>query len=45
MTELAIVIPFVNEYPQIAFTVQNLMCELDGSGIDYKIIAVDNYCQ
>ncbi|WP_028320362.1 glycosyltransferase [Desulfatiglans anilini] len=45
MTELAIVIPFVNEYPQIAFTVQNLMCELNGSGIDYKIIAVDNYCQ
>lgn len=43
MTELAIVIPFVNEYPQIAFTVQNLMCELDGSGIDYKIVAVDNY--
>lgn len=43
MTELAVIIPFVNEYPQIAFTVQSLMCELDGHGIDYEIICVDNY--
>ncbi len=43
MTELSIIIPYVNEYPQIAFTVQNLWCELRDR-VDFEIIVVNNYC-
>lgn len=41
--ELSVIIPFVNEYPQVAFTLQSLMCELNGH-VDYEIIAIDNWC-
>jgi glycosyltransferase involved in cell wall biosynthesis len=42
--KLSIIIPFVNEYPQVAFTVQNLYCELRDKA-DFEIICVDNYCE
>lgn len=37
---LSVIIPFVNEYPNIVFTIQNLMEEL--KGVDFEIIAVAN---
>ena len=42
MPELSIIMPFVNEYPQNVFTVQNVMCELNGR-VDYEIIAINNW--
>jgi len=42
MPELSIIMPFVNEYPQNVFTVQNVMCELEGR-VDYEIIAINNW--
>jgi hypothetical protein len=39
-----VIIPFVNEYPQVIFTVQNIAQELKGK-IDFEIIVIDNYCQ
>lgn len=45
MAELSIIIPFVREYPQVAFTANNLFCELWRSGIDFEIIVVDNWCK
>jgi glycosyltransferase involved in cell wall biosynthesis len=44
MKALSIIIPFCNEYPQIAFTIQDLYCELEGQA-DFEIIAVNNYCE
>lgn len=40
MTELTVIIPYVNEWPQNAFTIRSLAEEL--SGIDFEIIAIDN---
>lgn len=37
---LSVIIPYVNEYPQVCFTVQNLIEEL--KGIDAEIITVSN---
>lgn len=42
--DLSIIIPFCNEFPQIAFTVNNIFCELRDSGIDFEIIVIDNWC-
>lgn len=39
---LSVIIPYVNEYPNIAFTVQNLIEEL--KGIDVEIVTVANCC-
>lgn len=41
---LSIIIPFCNEYPQVAFTVRAVAEELRGR-MDFEIIAVDNYCE
>lgn len=45
MKQLSVIIPFAGEYPQVLFTIQataqSLLCE----GIDFEIIAVDNYCE
>ncbi len=38
--ELSVIVPYVNEWPQIAFTLRSLAEELEG--IDFEIIAVDN---
>ena len=43
MNKLSVVIPFVNEWPQVIFTVQNIAQELMGR-VDFEIIVVDNYC-
>lgn len=44
MSALSIIIPFCNEYPQVAFTVQDLYCEMEGR-VPFEIIAVNNYCE
>lgn len=40
--KLSIILPYVNEDPQILFTITNLRCELEQSDIDWQIIAVAN---
>jgi len=40
VTKLSIIIPYCNEYPQVNFTVQNLISEMEG--IDAEIITIDN---
>ena len=42
--EVSIIIPWVNEYPQIVFTVQSIRNELLGY-MDFEIILIDNYCK
>lgn len=41
--ELSIIMPGVNEYPQNAFTIQNLANELRGE-VDFEILYIDNFC-
>ncbi len=41
--KLSVIVPFVNEHPQAAFTIQALYCELRDKA-DFEIIAVDNWC-
>ena len=43
MTDLSVIIPYCNEYPQNVFTIQNIAQELQGR-VDFEIIAVNNYC-
>jgi len=43
MKDLSIIMPYVNEWPQVAFTIRSVAEELLGSKIDFEIIAVDNY--
>lgn len=42
MTDLSIVIPFFNEEPNVEKVLAEIASLLDGNGIDYEIIAVDN---
>lgn len=42
--ELSVIIPFVNEHPQVAFTVQAIYCELRDK-VDFEIVVIDNWCQ
>ena len=39
---LSIIIPFVNEHPQIAFTLQSLLLDLRGQ-IPFEVIAIENW--
>lgn len=41
MTELSVIIPCCNEYPQVIFTIRNIAEELLGR-VDFEIIVVDN---
>ena len=41
--KLSVIIPFAQEHPQVAFTVQAIYCELRGH-CDFEIIVIDNYC-
>lgn len=45
---LSVIIPYAQEHPQIAFTVQSIYCELqhlkEVSGEDFEIIVIDNHC-
>lgn len=43
MPELSVIIPFVNDWPHIMWTVRAVSEELRGGGIDFEIIAVNNY--
>ena len=40
--KLSIIVPFVNEYPQIIFTLQAIAQVLLGR-VDFEVIAIDNY--
>ena len=40
--KLSVIIPFVNEYPQIIFTLQSVFNEI--KDIDAEVIAIDNFC-
>jgi hypothetical protein len=42
--ELAVVIPFVNEYPLICTTIREIVEELRGH-VSFEILAVDNWCE
>lgn len=46
MPELSIIVPFVNEYPQLIFTLQSINQELAHrwDPVDFEVIAVNNYC-
>jgi glycosyltransferase involved in cell wall biosynthesis len=41
--KLSIIVPYVNEFPQVLFTIRNLGEELYPRA-DFEIIAVNNYC-
>lgn len=41
---LSIIVPFVAEWPQVAFTLRSIHEDLKYK-VDHEIIAVDNYCQ
>lgn len=41
--KLSVVIPYAQEHPQIAFTVQSIYCELRDK-CDFEIIVIDNHC-
>lgn len=41
--KLSIIIPFAQEHPQVAFTVQSIYCELRDR-CDFEIIVIDNHC-
>lgn len=43
MTDLSIIIPYVNEYPQVMFTIRDVAESLIGR-VDFEIVAVNNYC-
>lgn len=42
---LSIIIPFCNEHPQVAFTIQTVLEELKQLDALFEIIAIDNYCK
>ncbi len=41
--KLSVILPYVQEHPQIAFTVQSIYCELRDR-CDFEIIVIDNHC-
>lgn len=41
---LSVIIPFVNEWPSIAYTVQAIYEEFRDRGISFEVILVDNWC-
>ena len=41
--KLSIIIPFVNEFPQILFTIRSIIEELHGR-VDFEIVCIDNFC-
>ncbi len=43
--KLSVIIPFCGEFPQVIFTVQSLAQNLIENGVDFEIIAVDNWCE
>lgn len=43
MATLSVIIPFVNEWPQVVWTVKNIAEELRDR-VDFEIIVINNYC-
>lgn len=43
MTELSVIVPFCNEYPQVAFTAQSIINELRHFGVDFELIFIENF--
>lgn len=41
--KLSIIVPYVNEFPQVLFTIRNLGEELVGRA-DFEVVPVNNYC-
>lgn len=44
MKDLSIIMPFANEYPQVIFTIRNLIEQFIDTDYSVEIIAVDNFC-
>lgn len=44
MSKLSVILPFVNEYPQVLFTIQSIANDLRDR-VDFEIIAINNYCE
>ena len=40
---LSIIVPYVNEYPQVIFTLQAIAQDLLGR-VDFEVAAIDNFC-
>lgn len=40
---LSVIVAYVNEYPQLVFTIRSIVESLDGL-VDFEIIAINNYC-
>lgn len=43
MAELSVIIPFVNEWPQVIWTIKSIAEELRDR-VDFEIITINNYC-
>lgn len=43
--KLSVIVPMVGEFPQSAFTLNSIYCELWNSGIDFEVIMIDNWCK
>ena len=43
MAELSVIVPFVNEWPQIIWTIKSISEELRDR-VDFEIITINNYC-
>lgn len=41
---LSVIVPMVNEYPQILFTLQSINQALRDGGFEYEVLCVDNWC-
>ena len=41
--DLSVIVPFVNEWPQIIFTLQSIAQDLIGR-VDFEVLAIDNFC-
>lgn len=42
--DLSVIVPFVNEHPQVLFTAQSILNELRESNIKFELIMIDNWC-
>ena len=42
--KVSVIVPFVNEYPQLIFTLQSIAQDLKGR-MDFEVLAVDNWCK
>ena len=43
--DVSVIMPFCNEWAQIVFTIRAIAEQLKGGGLDFEIIAIDNYVE